>query len=129
MAPRPAARLRVPVLLGRRDHGGASSRLHLYLASCRNSRRILRYAMWTEPDMPEAWERWIRATGLHQFVADHVWWWPMSETLHYLGLSLLLGTVGLFDLRVLGMAKGVSPRAIHRLIPWGVAGYAVKVLT
>jgi hypothetical protein len=33
-----------------------------------------------------------------------------------LGLSLLLGTVGLFDLRVLGIAKGIPPRAIHRLV-------------
>jgi hypothetical protein len=55
--------------------------------------------------------------------------WPLCETLHYLGLSLLLGTVGLFDLRVLGMAKGITPRAIHRLIPWGIGGYAVNVLT
>ena len=61
--------------------------------------------MWPEPEMPEAWERWVRATGLHHFVADHAWLWPMSETLHYIGLSLLLGTVGLFDLRVLGMAN------------------------
>jgi hypothetical protein len=55
--------------------------------------------------------------------------WPLCETLHYLGLSLLLGTVGLFDLRALGMAKGVALQAIHRLIPWGIAGYAVNVLT
>src|ERR1044071_9344334 len=76
---------------------------------------------WTEPDMPEAWERWVRATGLHRFVADHAWVWPMSETLHYLGLSLLLGTVGMFDLRVLGMAKKIPPAALHKLIPIGIS--------
>ena len=76
------------------------------------------------------WEVFVRSTWLHAFVVHHEpWVWPLCETLHYLGLSLLLGTVGLFDLRVLGLAKGVSPRAIHRLIPWGVAGYAVNVLT
>jgi hypothetical protein len=75
------------------------------------------------------WEVWVRSTDLHLFVIRHEWVWPLCETLHYLGLSLLLGTVGLFDLRVLGMAKGIAPRAIHRLIPWGVAGYAVNVLT
>jgi hypothetical protein len=84
---------------------------------------------WTEPDMPEAWERWVRATGLHRFVADHAWVWPMSETLHYLGLSLLLGTVGMFDLRVLGMAKKIPPAALHKLIPIGIAGYCVNILT
>ena len=43
-------------------------------------------------------------------------------------VSLLLGTVGLFDLRVLGLAKGIPPEAIHRLIPWGVAGYIGNIL-
>jgi hypothetical protein len=76
------------------------------------------------------WEIWVRSTWLHAFVVAHEpWVWPLCETLHYLGLSLLLGTVGLFDLRVLGIAKGVSPRALHRLVPWGVAGYGLNVLT
>jgi hypothetical protein len=35
----------------------------------------------------------------------------------------------LFDLRARGLAEGVSLSAIHRLVPWGVAGYAVNVLT
>ena len=30
---------------------------------------------------------------------------------------------GFFDLRALGVAKGIPLRAIHRLIPWGIAGY------
>jgi hypothetical protein len=76
------------------------------------------------------WEMWVRSTWLHAFVVhNEPWVWPLCETLHYLGLSLLLGTVGLFDLRALGIAKGVALQAIHRLIPWGVAGYAVNVLT
>jgi hypothetical protein len=76
------------------------------------------------------WEMWIRSTWLHAFVVhNEPWVWPLCETLHYLGLSLLLGTVGLFDLRALGMAKGVRLAAIHRLVPWGVAGYAMNVLT
>jgi hypothetical protein len=57
------------------------------------------------------------------------WVWPTCEIIHYLGLSLLLGTVGLFDLRVLGMVRAIPPRAIHRLVPFGVAGYCLNVLT
>src|SRR5215510_2272145 len=76
------------------------------------------------------WEVFVRGTWLHGFVVhNEPWVWPLCETLHYLGLSLLLGTVGLFDLRALGLAKGVALGAIHRLIPWGVAGYVVNVLT
>jgi hypothetical protein len=85
--------------------------------------------MWTEPELPAPWEIWVRATYLHQFVADHAWVWPLCETLHYFGLSLLLGTVGLFDLRVLGMAKAIPPATLHRLVPLGVAGYVMNILT
>lgn len=85
--------------------------------------------MWREPDLPAPWEQWIRATDLAHFVLAHSWVWPLCETLHYLGLSLLLGTVGLFDLRVLGFAKSIPPAALHRLIPFGIAGFAVNLLT
>ena len=86
-------------------------------------------AMFEEPDLPAAWEVWVRSTFLHDFVASYVWAWPMLETLHYIGLSLLLGTVGAFDLRVLGMAKAIPPATLHRLIPIGIAGYCVNILT
>jgi hypothetical protein len=57
------------------------------------------------------------------------WGWPIAEVLHFFGLCLLFGTVGLFDLRMLGMARGVALRALHRLIPFGVAGFALSALT
>lgn len=78
----------------------------------------------------EPWEMLIRSTALHAFIRTYEpWLWPLCETLHYLGLSVLLGTVGFFDLRVLGLARGIPLQAIHRLIPWGIGGFAVNILT
>jgi hypothetical protein len=57
------------------------------------------------------------------------WGWPLSETVHFLGLSLLMGTIGMFDLRLLGMGKRVPIGALHRLVPWGVGGYLLAVVT
>jgi hypothetical protein len=57
------------------------------------------------------------------------WGWPAAESAHFIGLSVLVGTVGMFDLRMLGLARGVPMIALHRLIPWGVAGYALNVAT
>jgi hypothetical protein len=86
--------------------------------------------MFTEPEFPEPWELWIRATFLHQFVLDNgAWLWPTLESLHFVGLSLLFATIGLFDLRVLGLGKAIPPGTLHLLIPIGIAGYAVNVLT
>jgi uncharacterized membrane protein len=57
------------------------------------------------------------------------WGWPFCETVHFLGLSLLIGTIGMFDLRLLGMGRGVPIRALHKLVPWGVTGYLLALIT
>jgi len=62
-------------------------------------------------------------------VMQSKWGWPLSETVHFLGLSLLIGTIGMFDLRLLGMGKRVPLRALHKLVPWGIAGYVLALLT
>ena len=57
------------------------------------------------------------------------WGWPIAESIHFFGLCLLIGTVGVFDLRMLGLAKGVSLGDLHKLVPIGVAGYILNVIT
>jgi hypothetical protein len=79
--------------------------------------------------MTESFLDWVRATPLSAFVLDHGRIWPVMESLHYIGLALLFGTVALYDLRVLGLAKAAAPSALHRLVPWGVAGFAINLVT
>ena len=55
--------------------------------------------------------------------------WAICETLHFIGLCMLMGLVGLFDLRVLGMGRGVAPVDLKPLVPWGVFGFALCVLS
>src|SRR5262245_49472258 len=57
------------------------------------------------------------------------WGWPICESVHFLGLSLLIGTIAMFDLRLMGLAKRIPIGALHRLVPWGVAGYLLNVIT
>jgi hypothetical protein len=57
------------------------------------------------------------------------WGWPAAETIHFFGLSLLVGTIVLFDLRLLGLAKRIPVAALHRLIPWGLLGFAINATT
>src|SRR5262245_9497978 len=57
------------------------------------------------------------------------WAWPVAESLHFIGLSLLVGTIFLFDLRLLGIAPRIPIRLLHRLVPWGLAGYACTVVS
>jgi hypothetical protein len=68
------------------------------------------------------------ATGIFDLLHSP-WGWPVVESLHFIGLSLLVGAVGLFDLRLLGVAQQIPVLALHRLVPFGVAGFALNVTT
>src|SRR5690606_35174607 len=71
---------------------------------------------------------WLEGTRLADLM--HTGWaWPIAECLHFTGLVLLVATVGLFDLRVLGVGKGLAPLDLHRLVPYGAAGFVVSLLT
>ena len=69
------------------------------------------------------------AGGLSMFVTSTKWMWPTCETLHFIGLSLLMGIVLLVDLRMLGVIRRISFPVLHRLLPWGILGFGINVLT
>jgi hypothetical protein len=55
--------------------------------------------------------------------------WPAAECLHFLGLALTFGILLAVNLRVLGMMKGLSFATLHRLLPWGILGFAMNLVT
>jgi hypothetical protein len=71
----------------------------------------------------------ISAISVGKHVTGIKWVWPTLQTLHFIGLSLLLGIVFLVDLRVLGVMKSVSFATVHRLLPWGVLGFGLNLFT
>ena len=79
--------------------------------------------------MLDSLQLWLESSAVSRFVNWSSWVWPVGESLHFLGFTLLLGAVGLFDLRLLGMAKELPPGAFDRLLRWGIAGFAVCLLT
>lgn len=55
------------------------------------------------------------------------WGWPSIESVHFLGLTLLYGSIVVWDLRLLGLAKSVPIAAFHRLVPFAVLGFAINI--
>jgi hypothetical protein len=73
---------------------------------------------------------WLRATWLSTTFQNEVaWLWPLCESLHFIGLCLVIGAAGLFDLRLLGFMKGVPIRTAKRFIPWAVVGFLLNLTT
>lgn len=67
--------------------------------------------------------------ALTAFVGHYDWIWPVCEIIHFMGLILLIGTVGLIDLRILGIARQLPLVFLYRLVPWAVFGFILCFLT
>lgn len=72
---------------------------------------------------------WLRATGVSEWVRTDPWIWPTLETLHFVGMSLLMGVIGTLDARLLGFLKRVPMAALRQMLPWGIAGFVVNLVT
>lgn len=49
--------------------------------------------------------------------------------LHFFGLALIIGTVGAFDLRILGFAKQLPIAPLHKFVPWALVGLGINATT
>ena len=65
-----------------------------------------------------------RATAVSTMMKT-AWGWPAAESVHFIGLCLLVGAIFLFDLRLLGIGRRIPIGALHKLIPWGLLGFAL----
>lgn len=72
---------------------------------------------------------WIKATTIGQFVRDTVWAFPALQSLHFLGLCMLVGIVGAIDLRVLGFARAIPLAPLHRFLPIAFIGFGINLIT
>jgi len=76
----------------------------------------------------EAAAAWLEQTPLSQAMRGDPWLYPAVEIVHIFGFAVLVGSVVLFDLRVLGFARGlpVQPLA-HHLLRWAVCALLLIV--
>ena len=77
----------------------------------------------------EPYVQWLQATPVSIWINESRWIWPLCETLHFIGLSLLLGVTGFFDLRLMGFFRRVSVAAARDLMPLALMGFAINLIT
>jgi hypothetical protein len=76
------------------------------------------------------YSRVLHATWLGWAVAGGIpWLWPLFATLHFFGMALLIGCVAMLDLRMLGVGKSLPVGPLARLIPWGILGFGINMIT
>ncbi|HWK74480.1 MAG TPA: DUF6644 family protein [Povalibacter sp.] len=74
---------------------------------------------------------WIGSTSLAEGIAGSSYLFPNLETIHVLGLALVIGTIGMVDLRLLGFAS--THRTVRdvsaQMLPFAWTGFAVALLS
>ncbi|MEQ9562864.1 MAG: hypothetical protein RLN69_10105, partial [Woeseiaceae bacterium] len=68
---------------------------------------------------------WIQQTALSEAMLNSAWAWPLLEILHFMGLSLLLGSLIVFDLRIAGLFRALPIAAVQSLPRMMIAGFAI----
>lgn len=73
---------------------------------------------------------WLDAVGVGPWARGGARVYPIANTLHLLGLVMLVGGIGIVDLRVLGLWKRLPLESLSRaLTPLAIAGVAIIVPT
>lgn len=77
--------------------------------------------------MTEAFINWVSGTAINTWVLEWSWTWVILECLHFVGLSLLLGSLLVIDLRLVGFFKRIPLLATHQLLPWVFVGFGINL--
>jgi hypothetical protein len=57
------------------------------------------------------------------------WCTAVLMTLHFMGLVLIIGPVGVINLRLMGFAKQIPVAPLYKLLPLAMIGFAINVTT
>ena len=72
---------------------------------------------------------WLKSTSVAKAMTMTPFLWPLCETLHFVGLALLIGGAGLIDLRLMGFFKTIPLAAVTQVRKWAALGVAINVVT
>jgi hypothetical protein len=79
--------------------------------------------------MSDALVVWLKSSAVSHAMITQPWLWPICETLHFVGVALLIGTAGLFDLRLMGFLRSIPMPAAMRMRPWAAAAIVLNGVT
>jgi hypothetical protein len=70
----------------------------------------------------------IEASGLAQAMREWLWLYPAVETVHLVGVAMLVGSIAVLDLRLLGLSRALPVRRLAaHVLPWTLASLALVV--
>jgi len=78
--------------------------------------------------LPRAFFQWCIQTPLAKAISQSMWGFAMLETVHIIGLTMLLGSIFVVNLTVLGVGMRRPAALLAReLAPWGLGGFILMI--
>jgi hypothetical protein len=72
---------------------------------------------------------WLSSTALSQYIIDQRWIFPGFEIFHFVGMAMLVGFALTLDLRMIGVARTMALLPLHRMLAFGLTGFAITAVT
>lgn len=76
----------------------------------------------------DSWLDWVGESQLGAAMRGDLWLYPLVEVVHIIGFAVLVGSVVMFDMRVLGLSKNIAVTDLARhLLTWSLAALLLIV--
>jgi len=72
---------------------------------------------------------WLESTWLHTQMVEKFWLFPLAETIHFLGLTIMFGALLVIDMRVLGVGRFINLKGAMAYIPVALIGFSLNLIT
>jgi hypothetical protein len=72
---------------------------------------------------------WMVTTPINSLVIGYAWSWPTLESLHFLALCTLMGSLLIMDLRLIGFNRIIPLQAVHSLMPLAIVSFVINLVT
>ena len=76
-----------------------------------------------------AFLEWLQGTWVGVLVAESLWGYPLFETIHSVGMAMLIGSLGLINLRVLGVKSDLPLLGMRQLLPLAWLGFTLNAIS
>jgi hypothetical protein len=77
-----------------------------------------------------AWLVWLESSAVAVAMRQWLWLYPVVEIVHITGIVALVGGAVMFDLRLLGLSRGLPVAALAtHLLPWARVGLGLVALS
>ncbi len=72
---------------------------------------------------------WLEATWLGEQMRNIFWLFPMMETVHFIGLTIMFGSLLVIDVRVIGFGRFINMKAALKFIPIAIGAFMVNLIS